>query len=65
MLRRSMGLVALLVCACAITARAQTGRRCWDVTVCQVLAKPVSFNGRMVRIKGEVVRGSTTLRFGT
>ncbi len=57
MLRRSTGLVALLVCACAITARAQTGAQVQDVTVCQVLAKPVSFNGQMVRIKGEVVAG--------
>jgi hypothetical protein len=45
--------LALLICASACGLYAQVV----DTTVCDILKNPVSFNGKMVRIKGTVAAG--------
>src|SRR6202012_4822055 len=43
----------LLLAASCVAAKSQTV----DTTVCEVLAKPGSFDGKIVRIKGTVITG--------
>jgi len=55
MKRWTVAVLAILGCGCSLLAQAQA--QIVDTTVCDVVKKPVLFDGKMVRIKGTVVSG--------